>query len=991
MQLSIAQDTKIKKHSVIFDNKGYTEQPQGQEMAKISTRLKKTPFKSVAINEIMQLSARGYSFIPARLNVDENNQFVFESGSMFAIDIDDDLMKTDPEQVAERFNAVGAVYTFNHGIKGNRYRLFFQLARPEPNRQRFEIIIRTMKDELLKEKVPADNAAITLPIRGGKSYFMRDINATLENEHFIQTAKQRSEEQQRQRARLEPTRLESVIPFEELQKACEAIGYVSSGAGEGDKWAAIVYGIKSYEQQGYITPIQAEELHDIVSGGETPYSAVKNATQATIGSVIHYAKLAGYNPKALYFDDSLKIEKKYKESHIKIDRYLTKEQATEILDKRQRTLVDSPTGSGKTSSFIKAMLEKEKKQVKGRKQKHFYIFAVPTRALVKQIAKDHKITHFQGEDNSRLFNRFLESVYKGKRVFVATYDKVDWLTAVIEGNSPYNIFSIVVDEYHKLVNDLHYRKKAINGMLATTERAKNFIALSGTIHDIDKNSFDEVITVKGGKRSPNKYLTIYEYENNTDSKAELVEIVKGRLQHNRLLIYLQSKEEIKRLVELLRSRGVKAAGLDSNEKDSDIYKHITDNSQIPNEIDVLVTTSVIADGINIKNDTVKWEIIAVSSTYSNLYNASTMKQISNRFRNTYERFSIFIQKDERDPIRYNLESAYYKAYQRAKEIVEDYEKDPFFNIALHKNSVIERYYGLYMEKEKLHFDPLTVRFFSVMAMNNFYRGFRNGFIEEVQAVFEQKITQKFNVSELLRQDEDIAKALEELQQEIDDQAEREKEIEELKALSIEDKFTQEVYRAFVENDSKRIAAFKEITSQPHFSYISATYDFLRYEVIKKTVSNITRNAESRVLRRRIVALLTLWHWKHFRRPNKTKNVFNELLEHAGELYLNSDWKEVFKLIAKKKRYKQTEVEKVFKEFALVANQRNGRERLKILIGEINFHSVAEETGLTHEELAEAIRNYADIHGTKQEKQVAEIELKKLGFHKNERALQLKLG
>src|SRR5699024_5644836 len=118
------------------------------------------------------------------------------------------------------------------------------------------------------------------------------------------------------------------------------------------------------------------------------------------------------------------------------------------------------------------------------------------------------------------------------------------------------------------------------------------------------------------------------------------------------------------------------------------------------------------------------------------------------------------------------------------------------------------------------------------------------------------------------------------------------------------------------------------------------------------------------------------------------NVFNELLQHTGNLYLNSDWKEVFKQIAKRKRYKQTEVEKVFKEFALIENQRNERERLKVLKGGITFDSVAKETGLTHEELAEAIRNYADIHGTKQEKQVAEIELKKLGFHKKERALQL---
>ncbi|MFD1391691.1 DEAD/DEAH box helicase, partial [Alkalibacillus flavidus] len=969
--MPVTTETNLKNHSVIIDDIAYREQPQGDEMARITKRLKQKLITQMPAKRVIELSGNGHTVIPTRLTVDENNRFIFESGSMFAIDVDDDHEQTNPQDVATRFNAVGLVYTFSHGIKGNRYRLFFQLERPEPSEAYFNAMLGVIRKELRAEGVPVDKTAINVPVRGGSNYWIHNEHATLNNDQLIQTAKQRSEEQQKQRSTLEPNQLSSQIPFEELRRMCEAIGHIPSGSGEGDKWSAVVYGIKSYEQEGYITPVEAEELHDIISGGETPYAALKTATKATIGSVIHYARESGYSPKILYFHNTTQPEKTYTESRINVDRDTQKlqpENAIDLLQKKNRILVDSPTGSGKTTSFIEAMKAKESENTSRHegKFKQFYIFAVPTNALVDQVAYHHDVLKIQGQKDERLFRKFIEADRNHKRIIVATYDKIEWLASVIERNSAFNQFSIVVDEYHKLVFDLNYRNRAIKSMLEATRRARTFIALSGTTNDIDKNEFDEVVKVTGCNGSPNRDLVIYEYEKNKQSLAELATIVKNRSEHNRLLIFLQNMEQGELLKRLLKQEGVKSDIVNRHHKGKPIYQGISNEEQIPDEIDVLISTSVIADGVNLQNTNSHWEVITVCSNYSDFYNASMIKQISNRLRNLYDRFSLFIQKDEREPKQYNLEGAYHSALQRAKDLVDEFREDPFFNIALHRNSVIERYYGLYTKEDTLHYDPLTIRHFAVKSKDNFYKKYRNGFIKEVEEVFERNISGTFNVSELLRQDTDIATELAQLEQQVEDEAEDEKRLEELKSLSIDELFTKDVYSAFLNDDRKQVDEFKSVASQHHFAYVNATYDILPYQSIKRTISSITRKAEAKRLRKQVKALITLWHWKHYHRFNKTKEVFKELLAFSGVPLTNDDWDDVFQRIGDKYNFKKNEVKTVFKEFGMTNQKRSKKERFKVLLGGLTFERVAEENNLSHDELKQVIRTYATFYADRYE-------------------------
>jgi hypothetical protein len=739
----------VLKHQVIVHSIPYKKQPTGNEMGRITNDLKRTYSEALSVDQILEYFSRGHSILLSNAEVDQENRFRFISSSIFAIDIDDDQQITHPEEVLFllKNQAAGLFYTFSHGIKGNRYRLIFQLDRTLNDELKMRGIIDLVAKDLKKLGLPVDTQAKNplQIVRGGKRQVLINQDNKLDTSELLERLKK--EEMKRQQSLYDNFKKElRPIQFDILREMAEAIGHIPSGTGQGELWKRLVVSIKHYANVGFISDEEGFELFNIISGGEQSdksWRTLRANGQATIASFIHEAKKRGYNGKYLHYSNEQTIESTYTSETIKVKEYIPVEVAKELITLRQRILVDSPTGSGKTTSFLNAFKELSNES------KHFYIFAAPTIALTEQNAASHKVRAIKGK-TSNLFKIIHQDVKNGKRVFISTYDMVPALIEFLKMIGKTITFTLVVDELHKFVTDYdyNYRFEAIRGLYDASKEARSFIGLSGTIDDIYKNEFETVVKIDNGRpQSPCQEFAVYTYEKRDNALAELAQLIEIWTSKRKLLIYIQSKKKIEHLANVLRKKGIKVRSINASNKSNLTYKQLVEQATIDPDVQVVLTTSVIADGINIKND-IDWEVIAVCNDFSNLFNYSSIKQISNRLRNTYRRFSLFIQepRNTNDQL-FRLENAYQSRLSIAQNIVDEINSHAFFDPKLFRVSEIERIYGIKPSiEDHLEIDTLHLRHSVSQEQERYFYGNRFAFIRAVEKALFKKSTGILNIS-----------------------------------------------------------------------------------------------------------------------------------------------------------------------------------------------------------------------------------------------------
>src|SRR5699024_7605240 len=153
----------------------------------------------------------------------------------------------------------------------------------------------------------------------------------------------------------------------------------------------------------------------------------------------------------------------------------------------------------------------------------------------------------------------------------------------------------------------------------------------------------------------------------------------------------------------------------SDRKQSATYRGIVEHGAVDDDIQVVLTTTVLSDGITMRNK-LDWSCLIVSDRQSPIFNPSTIKQISNRFRNQYRYFLLFMRtlnEDYSETYRFNIESSYnYK-----KAIADNYvqylnnEYKGKYNEFVASN--IERHHGIYHKSTEqdatITYSPLFIR------------------------------------------------------------------------------------------------------------------------------------------------------------------------------------------------------------------------------------------------------------------------------------------
>lgn len=976
--MSIIKENVTKYHYLAV-HPGTFRRKEDFQLALVTHWFKKKGFsKPYSLQEIFEMTANGKVFIPSHIETD-GDEYSFISSSLMALDIDDDEKLTDPRKVLEELKEVcaGLFFTSSHSETKNRYRLVFALDETIHDEYIYKSVFKQLCNRLALLNIPVDeNASSPLQrIRTAmKGYIINDLNAKLPVRQLIDQAK--SEKQKEVQQKLNELHEKSkvlIYSFEELKERAKTIGYVEGF----EDWQKLGYSLKSYVHEGHLTDQEGYEIFEILCGGndESTFWDSLKANRITIGTFIYYSNQKGFKRSFKYYHAISNMKSPLPVEVKKFEKYIPVEFSKEMLKAEEKILIKSPTGSGKTSSLIRAAKElAEEHTANG--QTRFFIFSVPTIAITDQVAHDHKILSVRGQ-TLNLYQQIKEYINDGGRVITCTYDMTLILHELLQSIKPFASYSLMVDEVHQLTHNYNFRTRAIESLMTMQKYAKSFIGLTGTEEDVLRDMFDKEIHVTTKyEKAPCQMWGALIFEKKEEEEPLLYQLIKQKADSGkRLLVFIQNKDVIKRLQIQLKKAKIKVAIVASDGKlTNSTYKTLVQQSIFPNDVQVILSTSVLSDGININNENSKYDCILVATQNSQMFNVAQARQCANRFRNTYEGFYIFMQQPKKTTeYLFHIESAYHYEKLLAQNTIDliNTEFSGHGNYQLLRLATIEKRYGLHYSEgmEDVKFNRLKLRYNVSQEKSQFYALYRGQFIKALTHLMMCNPAPAISVSEYIKNSQiDLTEVANELTA-LKESSQLEKE---QKQANIRNVFTETIYQAFKLENEEVLNTFKNATTSEHYSCLANLVPIADYETCLKVVSKVERRADINKFKNHIEALTNIQYFNKVRRQTATREVFKELSLHLGKKLTKDEITDITKQISKRfKRSKKVDVEFVLNNYFYQEKKRlTGGKRLTIL-HELTIEHVSE----IHEIHIEKIKNSMLLYAEKQGGEVSKVIVK----------------
>ncbi|WHP40417.1 DEAD/DEAH box helicase family protein [Lysinibacillus boronitolerans] len=340
---------------------------------------------------------------------------------------------------------------------------------------------------------------------------------------------------------------------------------------------------------------------------------------------------------------------------------ITTQLATKWIKREQHLLINSQTGSGKTTSLMNAALN-----LASPNSTEIFIFTAPTINLCEQVFKDHPIGTLLLTGKLKKKEKLIEQhVNQGNRVFICTYDQVAMLINQLKQADKAMQYNLIIDEYHRLITDYNekFRKQTMEKLFAMQNNAKSLIALSGTPQLVSLEHFDFKIDIERRNTKLFKEFAFVPFPKAAPLYNCLLEYIYERASKGyKMLVYLQSIQRNEKLANKLNNIGISAINIDASTKEDNVaYQSIINHALLPKDYDVIISTSLLSEGISINiEDGDKTEIIIVAHSYSRFFNPFVIEQISNRIRQPYDRLSILTE----DPCDYENYNSTFFDYQK---------------------------------------------------------------------------------------------------------------------------------------------------------------------------------------------------------------------------------------------------------------------------------------------------------------------------------------
>lgn len=967
---TIEQYDDVPRHYITL-HPGYFPTKESFQLGLITNWFKKKGLsRRYTLEEIFKFSGAGRCFIPSNIETDGEN-YNFVSSNLMFVDVDDDEKVTDPQQVLKELHGVcaGLFWTSSHSKTQNRYRLVFVLDEFIRDERIYDYIFKALTSKLRQMGIPADEAIRTPMQRirtATKGYIINNLHAVFS----VKELREEAQKQREQAIRERQQRLQDysdhkdflVYSVEELKDRAETIGYVDSF----DEWSKLGYSLKSYVNEGCIDDIDGLEIFSILCGGndESQFWESLKATRITIGTFIHYSNEAGFKRSYKYYHATNKTTSSLDIEKVKFDKYIPVEFSKELLKSEQNILLKSPTGSGKTKSFIDASKELAK-EMDENGQNRFFILSVPAISITDQVANGNDILAVRGETTD-LYGRLKRYVDSGKRVITCTYDMSEVLMNLLVSIKPFASFSIITDEVHQLVHNYNFRKDAIKSLYSLHSRVKSFIGLSGTPDDVLRDSFDREVHIQTKhEAAPCQVWGALTYEKKDEELILLFQLLKQKAQSGkRLLVFLQNKEFIKMLQTQLRKEGIKVSSVTSDGKNNNaMYKTLVEKSKFSEDVQIILTTSVLSDGINIINENSKYDCILVASSNSPMFNVDQARQCANRFRNLYEGFYVFMQQAKKETKHlFNIESAFQYEKLIAQNSI-DLINEQFSgkgNSKLLRMAKIEKRYGITLNEQELaNYDALQLRHNVSQEKAQFYTLYRDQFIKALEKVMGMAPKQAINVTEFIKQSEiDLSPIASEI--EVLKEANKADKAE--KALNIDKHFTKNIYNAFLEGNEEVLKVFKQAVTSEHYSCLNGIVNLTDYETSLHLVKRVERRADINAYKHRIEALTNIQYFKKIHRQTPSREAYETIHVHVGKTLTKSELDKILQDVTKRfKRSKTVDVKHILNNYFHHEGVRTKKERFTIL-RELTIEQISKEYEAPTETVYESVRLYAEKQG-----------------------------
>jgi len=320
--------------------------------------------------------------------------------------------------------------------------------------------------------------------------------------------------------------------------------------------------------------------------------------------------------KVLFFDHlKLKPLKIKYDKTLNIESYVS-EQLKNILaysDVNDKTILTAETGTGKTTAFLKDF-------TKHRPNKRLLILA-PLTAIVDQTkAEFQNIVTLTG-------NSTPEDHIKAKTapIVMSTYEQGE---KHLKG---FNTFDyVVIDEVHNLITANSYKRETIKKLTSLLSSYK-VIGLTGTTNQLFKAMRYKLVNVIRKGLKPVNVSMIVDNRQALKIALQHLESVKGKciLRINSINIAAALKIE---LVANSRYKASEILILNSKPhiKKGEDFKMLTAHSKFKDEVKLVITTSIIDEGLSIKQEGFT-DAVYIETEYNPM--PESVKQFFARFRN----------------------------------------------------------------------------------------------------------------------------------------------------------------------------------------------------------------------------------------------------------------------------------------------------------------------------------------------------------------------
>lgn len=994
--ITVQEQAQQVEHYVSLSNR-YTKQPNSDDMAALTNYMKfNTQSNRIGIRELLYALSNGHNAIISNYEINSFKDIRFVSSSLIMIDIDDDYKVTDPKELL--FNQLkdtcaALFYTWSHNIKGNRYRLVFQLDKQITSEQDYKALVEYILKELKLLNLPVDSIkSPTQVVRGGNSKepLINDLNTFLKVDEWLPKAKAHKEKEHANYIASYDELLENPPTFEQMREMVELIGYIPSGVDRREDWSRVIHALKNSVDMGILTDQEGFELFHIVSGDEArerDWTGLKRSV-ADYRALINLAKDNGYIHNSYAYaqrkTEPIIPTEIIRDVERKGDKVFLKENViADLLKRNQRLLIDSPTGSGKTKSTLNAMQELSKDD------DVFYLFLAPTRALTEQTAKEHDLPHIKGGINP--YSTIRRDYNYNQKVFIVIYDLLDKVLQALDSvtNSNFKV-RVVIDEAHQLTNAYSYRQEVIKSIynLFDDDRVLSLIGLSGTVENIQKDKYEKMFKLDNRNAiSPLTDFRVYTYKeiektgvsnSGNNLTARLIHnLINGNAKQDKVLLFVNDIKRGEQIKRTLKQYDIKSVTINSESKQSATYREVVEHETFGDDVQVIIATTTLSEGINLQNK-LNWACVVLSDGKSKLFDPSTIKQISHRFRNTYRHFILVTRppnnEDYPSDKRFYIEADFNHRKTVSNNLSEYLNEEHAEDI---ENTFIasgtESNHGLYLkesnDKPTVEYNTDYLRLRSMQEKEFYYSTYRNAFIKEVSRVIghQPKSVSCIN-EELERNGLDLLN----LDGEDEDAEVVEDNIERLN--NFKTYFNEHVYNAYYHKDDRpTIKHFEKHVHEIKVNAIKNTVKISDTEICYKVCLKVRKPASVKVYYHEIKTLTEVAYFRHIKKDTLEKRIYmNVKRETQGNKYTSKELDNVIYTLSNKIKFKKQSIKKNDVKGVVRMFDKEGTRTADGRMTELKaltIESVADKHGLTTEQVEKSILMYIETLPTKRERNI----------------------